>query len=407
MKLLTTTSAINTELLRLLRECSKCQIAVAWASVGFDAFTLLKRHSEKIERMVVGTHFYQTHPSFIAAFISHPHVRFIPQTDDLFHPKVYFFEKPRGAWECIVGSPNFTNGGFGPNYEMAVLVSSEDQGASDALKKINATLDAYWEKASSFGPGDFEAYQQAWKRKRPMLKNLRGKFGNPEDEEKDDKGKAPLDVPILRMTWAAYLDKVKAEKASVYGHSMTERLKVIQVARQLFAKHQQFNRINLGGRRKLAGLDGIVDGVDFGFFGSMKGVGKFWTAIQNNDENLSLALDLIPAASGITREIYLEYIEQYKKAFPQGRHGVATASRLLAMKRPDTFVCLDSKNKKLLCRDFGISRNVGYEKYWDSIVARIMESTWWCSPQPASGVEADVWKARAAFLDSIYYDAEA
>ena len=127
--------------------------------------------------------------------------------------------------------------------------------------------------------------------------------------------------------------------------------------------------------------------------------------INDNDEKLSLALELIPLSGSITREIYLQYIEQYKQAFPQGRHGVATASRLLAMKRPDTFVCLDKKNKGWLCDDFRISHTVGYEKYWDSIIARIMESAWWNSLPPASPVEREVWEARAAFLDSIYYQA--
>lgn len=406
MKLLTTTTAINKELTRLLRECLKCRIAVAWASVEFGAYALLKKQCAKIERMVVGTHFYQTHPSFIEAFLEHPNVRFVKTTDELFHPKVYFFEKLPGKWECIVGSPNFTKGGFGTNDEVAILVSSEDQGAHDALNEINVSLHAYWQKASSFSREEYEAYQEAWKRKRPILKNLCGKFGNPKDGNGHDKGKPVLEVPILRLTWADYFAKVRAEKVTLYGHSMSERLKVIQVARRLFTEHPHFNEIGPDKRQHLAGLDGIVDGVDYGFFGSMKGVGKFWTAIQKNDENLSLALDLIPLAGGITREIYLQYIERYKRAFPEGRDGVATATRLLAMRRPDTFVCLDKKNKNLLCHDFGISRTVGYEKYWDSIVSRIMESPWWCSAPPTSEIEREVWGARAAFLDSIYYEAD-
>jgi hypothetical protein len=62
MRVLTTTDEINGELLRLIRQCSSCHVAVAWASVGFRAFDLLARNAEKVERMVVGIHFYQTHP---------------------------------------------------------------------------------------------------------------------------------------------------------------------------------------------------------------------------------------------------------------------------------------------------------------------------------------------------------
>jgi hypothetical protein len=184
---------------------------------------------------------------------------------------------------------------------------------------------------------------------------------------------------------------------------MSQRLKVLHTAKKLLADHQHLNQIDLNGRRKIGGLL-VRDGVDYRFFGSMKN-GMFESAIKNNDENLSLALDLIPSDGIVTREMYFNYIEQYKKAFPKGRHGIATATRLLAMKRPDTFVCFDSQNQKRLCAAFGISRTMNYHKYWDSIVERIRkEARWWNAPAPPPGVERDVWEARAAFLDSIYYD---
>jgi len=79
------------------------------------------------------------------------------------------------------------------------------------------------------------------------------------------------------------------------------------------------------------------------------------------------------------------------------------------MKRPDTFVCLDDRNKSGLCKDFNVSRNISYAKYWDSIIARIMEASWWNAGRPAPGTEreGEVWVARAAFLDSIYYEDKA
>lgn len=208
------------------------------------------------------------------------------------------------------------------------------------------------------------------------------------------------------MSWADYFEKVKTEKQTVYGHSMAGRLKVIQATHQLFSGHNHFSEIDQLGRQKIAGLvqPTPLDAVDYRWFGSMKGAGKFWQAINNNDEYLSLALDLIPATGGITRDTYLGYIGRFRQAFPEGRDGIGTASRLLAMKRPDTFVCFDARNKEGLCGAFGVTRNIGYEEYWDSIIARVMESNWWGSTPPPVGVERDVWDARAAFLDSLYYD---
>jgi hypothetical protein len=324
--------------------------------------------------------------------------------DGVFHPKVYLFERPGGGWECIIGSPNFTQSGFGTNDEIAVLVTSDDRGAQEALHAVRTAINRYWQKGAALNPAKYEAYREAWNRKRAVVKNLRGKFGDPQDEDADDQGKVPLDVPILGESWANFYRRVRDEEPTVWGHSMNQRLKVIKTARQLFADHERFGQIDRDGRRKIAGLV-VRDGVDYRFFGSMVGNGMFKRAINNNDENLSLALDFIPAAGSISREMYFNYIEQYKRAFPKGRHGIATATRLLAMKRPDTFVCFDKLNRVSLCKDFGISRNVGYDEYWDSIIERIVkEASWWSAPAPPEGVERDVWEARAAFLDSIYYD---
>jgi HKD family nuclease len=104
MKILATATDLNRELMRLLRECDSCQVAVAWASVGFKAFELLTKHEDKIARMIVGTHFYQTHPDFIEQFLGHANVRFVFHPDSLFHPKVYLFEKPGNEWECAIAA---------------------------------------------------------------------------------------------------------------------------------------------------------------------------------------------------------------------------------------------------------------------------------------------------------------
>lgn len=406
MRILKTASEVNNELVHLVEECSACQVAVAWASVGFEAFDLLLANASKISRMIVGTHFFQTHPQFIETFLTHPGVRFVLNTEGVFHPKVYLFEKPGAEWECVVGSPNFTRSGMGDNDEMAVLISDQDHGAAEARADVESAIEAYWQAAGQISQEEFLAYREAWKRKRPVLANLKGKFGSPQKENADDHGKSPLKVPVLLMTWADYCNKVKAEQTTALGHSMEGRLKVIELAQTMFAQHPHFSEIDLTGRQKIAGLVPATsnDPIDYRWFGSMKGAGKFYQAVNNNDAHLSLALDAIPLTGPITRHMYQEYVQRYRLAFPEGRDGIGTASRLLAMKRPDVFVCFDARNRDGLCKAFGISKNLGYDDYWDSIIARVMEATWWCSPPPQPPTERAVWAARAAFLDFLYYD---
>lgn len=203
-----------------------------------------------------------------------------------------------------------------------------------------------------------------------------------------------LGVPILGKTWQEYYNCIKAK-----DRYWKTRLKVTQSVRKLFNKHVHFYDMNYIERRKIAGL---IKESEYLWFGSMIGAGKFWQAVKWNNKHLSQALDLIPDSGGISRDMYIKYIEEYRKAFPKGRDGIATATRLLTMKRPDIFVCLNKQNLEL-CKDFGTSISITYELYWDLIIEPIMKSTWWNAPCPNSPTELEVWQARAAFLDSIYY----
>ena len=186
---------------------------------------------------------------------------------------------------------------------------------------------------------------------------------------------------------------------------------MIQAVQSLLSKHQSFGDLDRDERNKVAGTlhhaNGIIDGVNFHWFGSMWGARQFKPAIKENNPNISLALDAIPATGAVTRKDYLAFVERYRKAFPNGGDGIGTATRLLAMKRPDVFVCLDSKNRTLLCKDFGIRGTVDYKKYWDSIITPVMASPWWGTPVPQSTLEQEVWKARVAFLDCVFYDGTA
>jgi hypothetical protein len=83
---------------------------------------------------------------------------------------------------------------------------------------------------------------------------------------------------------------------------------------------------------------------------------------------------------------------------------LATATRLLCMKRPDIFVCFDSENRSKMCKDFGIVQTrMSYNRYWDDIIERIYDSDWWNNTAPKNNIEREISEARAAFLDSMYY----
>jgi hypothetical protein len=205
----------------------------------------------------------------------------------------------------------------------------------------------------------------------------------------------------MSMSWGSFYNEV--QKSS--QHNFKERCELLDLAQNEFQSGLPFNKMEPGLRYMIAGLRTEYDS-RWGWFGSMIGAGKYYAAVKRNDIHLSQALGLVPLDGIVTRAHYNAYLQEYKLAFPEGRHGIATATRLLALKRPDQFVCFDKMNKTRLCEDFGIKASgMNYERYWDEIVERIMDSPWWNSPAPTRPLELSAWRGRAAMLDAIFYEA--
>lgn len=397
MKLISTNSELRKQFKRLIEKYPHISIATAWASADTDAFRALVSNEAKIVKAVIGTHFYQTHPDVLDQFTGSKKVKFILQPDGVFHPKVYLFWS-RDAWEVVIGSPNLTVGALTKNSELSVLITSED--GTPALKdEITRVIDGHWDEAKTVLPAEAESYRKLWKLKARDLKKVADIFGDKPTTKPATQSK------IMPMEWKEYLAAIKKDKS----HGFKDRLELIAEIREYFQNHQHFNDMDLDVRKGIAGLPSKSKTIkNWAWFGSMKGAGTFAGLINTSNEAFSLALDEIPLVGEIRREHYDRFIQQYLKAYEGGRDGLATATRLLAMKRPDVFLCVDAQNKKRLADDVGIVRadQLDYERYWDEVVERLMQSPWWQSPEPSNALEREAWHARAAMLDAIFYEAK-
>ena len=88
MNLLTTPAQIKNKLILLIEECTSMQIAVAWGTANHDVYKVLIENQDKINKLVVGTHFFQTDPNFLEAFLDNDKIRVIYETGEVFHPKI-------------------------------------------------------------------------------------------------------------------------------------------------------------------------------------------------------------------------------------------------------------------------------------------------------------------------------
>jgi HKD family nuclease len=397
MKLITTATELEKEFRRLTQQYDNFYWATAWASSGSKLFNDLLTNKDKIQKIVVGIHFYQTHPDFIEAFLNHKKVRFIQQPEGTFHPKLYLFSDKSNKWELIIGSANFTTEAFSRNTEASLLITHKDSNSTDTYNNAIKLVDQTFSDGETFNKTDLDKYRTIWKNHRQKIKSLSGQYGS-----KKRKPKPIHEVPMMNRSWDEFMKEVRSEPT----HGLDRRLRVIEIAQELFESVNHFNELTEDQRKFIAGIPNKLDldgAEDWGYFGSMKGAGIFKNKIKENDRNISKALDQIPLSGQITKRHYDNFIKYFTQTFT-GNY-IATATRLLCMKRPDTFVCFDSKNRSALCKDFGIIQlEMDYERYWDDIVERVYDSDWWQNPNPKNDTEQKVSEARAAFLDSLYYE---
>jgi hypothetical protein len=256
-----------------------------------------------------------------------------------------------------------------------------------------------------FSEPKLEDYRTSWKNLRPKINSLSGKYGTGTNKKR---AKPIHTVSIITKTWKEFISEVKSETS----HGVERRLRVIEIANQLFNRVEHFSDLETEERKFIAGMPNKFEmqgADDWGYFGSMKGAGIFKNRVIANDSNISKALDQIPISGQITRKHYERFIKYFHRIFLTTRletaNNLSTASRLLALKRPDVFVCYDVENKGNLSRDFGIVQTeMSYDRYWDDIIERIYDSEWWLNPEPINNIEERVSNARAAFLDALYYE---
>lgn len=390
MELISTAKALDAHLKRLIQTHSTISFGVAWASATTAVYEALLRNEAKIRTAVIGIHFYQTDAKVLMDFAGSEHVRFVMQPDGVFHPKVFLFRSDNG-WEAIIGSANLTAGALGKNTELGMLITHRDGLDVEEIQKL---VESYGQNARVVTEDDAKRYQAIREARRPQLDRLMDLYGE------RPAGKAAVDSSVMTLGWENYLALLKEDKQ----HGFKERLAFLDQIKTAFASAATFQDLDGQTRRAIAGLPNQVI-ASAAWFGSMQGAGVYKNVVIERPEPLSRALEHIPEQGTVTKLQYNKFIADYCSAFPDGRDGIGTATRLLSMKRPDQFLCVDSANRKLLAKDVGLVRpdQLDYPRYWDEVVERIMDAPWWRSAPPTSGLALKAWNARAAMLDALFY----
>lgn len=401
VELLTDSKHATKTLVDLTANCELAAWAVAWATDN-EVLEAAYTHRAKFRHLVIGTHGYVTSPSVIERFQAEPKFKVMLPDGPLFHPKVYLFRKG-DEWTAVVGSHNLTGRAFTRNIEASTVIRGK---ATDpGLQKLFAFVAQSWGDGVDVDPDWLYSYK---------ANHLRAKAAHRELDRwvPVQKSKAGDGIPGPQdLTWEEFVALVKVENANS-DHTLLGRLRVLEQLGAVFRSKPTYAELEVDDRKRIAGTMGASqaktkDGLDWAWFGAMGASGSFSTTVINNPDGLSRALDFIPLTGPVDVEHYELFREEFMGALSadlRASGGIATGTRLLAMKRPDQFVCISKPNKKGIAEHFAVANNTSLENYWERIILRVRSTPWWLAPEPKDPLEKRVWAGRAALLDAIYYD---
>ena len=398
VKLLNSKS-VASRLERLFDEHAEIHVAVAWGYNGHLADCLL-RNQKKFSSVTFGLAFCQTDPDLIDRLVGVKNAFVADSSSRTFHPKLYYFQTGDIA-EAIVGSSNFTQGGLDRNWEANVHIKGPRK--TPVFIQIRECLEAYAALRKVVSKQLAESYRlqfdAAKTLKKPANPVLPG-AGLPA---------AQLSSRLVKMQWHGY---VKAVKISPH-HNFDARLKLLRECQKMFAGVKSFADLSANQWKAIAGVIGTkqnfeagLDQYDWGWFGSMRGMGDFANRIAEQDASLAKAVDCIPRHGDVTRSQFDQFHKNFLNAFKNSTRigGVPTATRLLAIKRPDTFVCISRPNIAGLSDALAFPKTtLDLNNYWDRVIEPIRISPWYNSQRP-TGQDAELWDGRVAMLDAIYYN---
>lgn len=202
--------------------------------------------------------------------------------------------------------------------------------------------------------------------------------------------------------------------------SLAHRVALLDDAHDIFNKYDLIENIPVSYRRNLAGITKRMDALsgynpenNWYLFGSnqrrpdyVNGMSKDFSNSPINADDQKLidmrdAIDLFATTGEISKSRFERYYMRYRNLW---NDPISTASRLLAIKRPDSFICVNGANKDGIKEWFKLDSDPTWDSYWEDIVEKTREMRWYKEAQsakPRSSFEAKCMKYRVALLDCI------
>lgn len=139
---------------------------------------------------------------------------------------------------------------------------------------------------------------------------------------------------------------------------------------------------------------------------SFKNSRNFISYVTNHTDKVDQVLSLIPLTGEVTTADFNAFVALYKKTYCQATGAknapLYPATRLLALHRPDLFVCLSATNAELYSAAFATDKlsSDSFDVYWNQLITGIKASAFWRAEMPQESEQGKTyWRFRVALID--------
>lgn len=381
------------ELAELFSWAETVDMAYAWATSRqgkadhWDNIDL-----RKLRKVVIGTQFAQTEPWVLkhlhAHAARHPECIFhvVVRGGGTFHPKLAVGRKGEKV-RVLMGSSNLTEGGFGLNTELNVLLQLEASSAH--MRAFDDFLDVCVAKGEPLDLGWLEAYEQDYRnrpRQNGWVHEARWYFETIED---------------LDLDWDSYVKALLSQVRRPLGPGVSlslfdpersyfaelDRMAPVVAAKPRFRDWDESERVAALGLKPASG-----------YLGRMKRASMAIHLVRTQPEVVGQFLDAIPKSGPVPVDVF-EYAINGLMGITDVGIGVAT--RLMTAVRPDLYLPVNNASQNELTRLFGMQ--VKQPQHYLQLMNRIWATPWFRSSRPSDKQEARLWDNRAALLDALIY----
>lgn len=353
MKLLKTSKEIGNEIYRCIEEYSNISFAVAWIKNN-KIYQKLLKNKDKIQFSTVGIDFAGTDVNVLKDFQNSNKVK-IYKGEYTFHPKIYVFYNGT-KYKAIIGSANLTEGGMYNNDECAVLFTESD---GVLLDNVLEKLEDYFDKAKIITDGIIETYSKEYEAIKENNNSIVKRL-EPTKQKIDE-------APYIDLKWGEVSEIIQQI-------DFVDRSGMLNDIQEIFKKlddsNIKFENLELDERRMIIGNSKDVNN-KYRAFGGLASGGKAQQILLNQDDTKNTELRSIieeldkiellnednmchPVSETIVRNIV-------KTVMGIEGCGISTVTRLLAVKRPDLFLCVNDGNQNSIKELFGFRISGKYE----------------------------------------------